>query len=146
MSHPFAQLLGAWETNGRIRPTDEHATVPVAGSDTYEWAVANTVILHRVDVHVGDVHVRSCEIIGPSATPDEYFMHAYDATGDAGRMIARVSGNRFTFEGPTLRFTGALSNDGDRISGLWERRESEGDPWMPWMDIELARRDAPDPA
>lgn len=98
MSHPFARLLGAGETTGRIRPTDEHAAVPVAGSDTYEWAVASTAILHRVDVHVGDDHVRSCEMIGPSATPGEYFMHAYDATGDFARMIAKVSGNRFTFE------------------------------------------------
>lgn len=143
MSHPFAPLVGTWETTGQIRASDDQQAVSVRGSDRYEWVVDDAVVLHRVDVHVGDEHVRSCEVIGPTATPGEYFMHAYDASGDAGRMTATVAGSRFTFQGPALRFSGALHDDGHRISGVWERRSLEGEPWMPWMDIQLTRRDAP---
>lgn len=143
MAHPLQPLVGTWATVGQTRPTEDRPAVPIAGTDTYEWLVENAIVLHRVDVHVGDEHVGTCEIIGPSAKPGEYFMHAYDQTGDAGSMTAIVSARQFRFEGPSLRFTGSLTDDDQKISGLWELRPSADGPWTPWMDIELTRRDAP---
>jgi hypothetical protein len=138
MTNGFDLFLGTWRTRGQIRAADDHPAIDVSGTDSYELLVGNSIILHRVDVMIGGDQVRSVEIIGPDKSNGDYFMHSYDANGDAGIMQAKLEDNIWTFQGKTERFTGGFSENNTVFSGLWER-SGDGVTWLPWMDIHLER-------
>lgn len=136
--NPFEPFLGTWRTSGQTRATADSSSVPITGTDSYEQLIGNEVILHRVDVYVGKEHVETIEILGQSHDTGEYFMHSFDANGDAGVMQATYENDVWKCWGQTSRFTGGFSDNGNSFSGLWERTE-DGRHWTPWMDIKLKR-------
>ena len=54
-------------------------------------------------------------------------------------MRANVNGDTWTFEGPSLRFTGSFRDEGKIFGGVWEQRVGEGADWLAWMDIVLSK-------
>lgn len=129
-------FIGTWKTSGRIRAIGNEPEMTLAGTDTYEWLVGESVILHRVDVLMGDERVRSAEVIGPEE--GGYFMRSYDPTGEAGVMKATFADGVWSFTGEQQRFRGGFSETGETFSGLWEQKGEDG-TWMPWMDLQLER-------
>jgi hypothetical protein len=53
-------------------------------------------------------------------------------------MRASVRNGVWTFLDDSLRFTGSFSEEGNVLSGIWERSE-DGKNWLPFMDIKLVR-------
>ena len=69
----FDAFLGTWHTRGHINATDESPEIKVQGTDTYERLVGNSIILHRVDVMMGNEQVKSVEIIGPEKDSNGFY-------------------------------------------------------------------------
>jgi len=65
-------------------------------------------------------------------------MQSYDSLGTASRYEGRLHGREWTITGEAERFAGAFSEDGERLTGTWER-SADGTNWEGWMDITLTR-------
>lgn len=94
-------------------------------------------MVHHVDVMMGDAKVIVIEIIGYDAANDAYPMHSYDSQGNVEGMQASVRNGIWTIQGNGVRCTVTPGEDGNVLTGKWERNES--DAWQPWMDVQLTR-------
>jgi hypothetical protein len=61
MANPFQAIVGRWQTEGHVIA---QKPIPVRGSDVYETFPGGHVLIHHVDVTVGESPVRAIEIIG----------------------------------------------------------------------------------
>lgn len=131
-------FIGKWKTTGVIRATAENPEIEIGGTDTYEWLPGGFFLLHQVDVYVGDDRNQTHEIIGFDPQLGSYTMQHFDNQGNTGTMQASVNNGVWTFLGDSLRFTGSFSQEGNVLSGIWERLE-DGKNWSHFMDIKLVR-------
>ena len=137
----LGMLVGRWRTTGRTRDAPDAPAMRIEATDTYEWLPGRVAVLHRVDARVGDERVEGAEIIGWDASRGAYVTqyfgtdgpNAYEAslTDDDGAIVWRM-------RSASDRFTGTFNEDGDTITGHWERRDRGGD-WSPWMEVTLTR-------
>jgi predicted enzyme related to lactoylglutathione lyase len=153
-SRRLGALVGHWRTDGHVVGDDP---VPVTGTDTYEWLPGGHVLVHHVDVMVGDEHVQAIEIIGEhDPATDSFAARAYDHTGAVTTMRASVdAGGVWTFVGGAdvaaaarttadvppgglVRSTLTIADDGRSMTALWERAD-DGITWQPWMDMRFTR-------
>ena len=139
---PAYQLLtpfiGTWRTTGNMKVEDSESDLRITGTDTYEWLPGGFFILHKVDVLIGEDRKESIEVIGYDAASNNYPMHSYDNHGETSVLHASEHHGIWTFLGDNIRFTGAFSEDGNTISGIWEQATS--DTWELLMDIKLERQ------
>jgi uncharacterized protein DUF1579 len=134
-------LVGSWRTEGWTKDTAEAPAARIEAADTYEWLPGRFALLHTVDARVGEERVEGAEIIGwdpcRGAYVTQYFgnggPNAYEASfaEEHGTLVWGMRSRRD-------RFTGNLSDDGNRIDGHWEQRDDDG-RWQPWMAITLTR-------
>ena len=135
----LAALVGQWRTEGRTVDMPEPLLIDAV--DTYEWLPGGSALLHIVDARVGEEQVKGAEIIGWDSARGVYLTqyfgtdgpNAYDASlaEEDGRLVWRMSS-------PRDRFTGSFSEDGNTITGHWERLDEE-ETWQPWMEITLTK-------
>lgn len=137
--HIFKPLIGTWRTSGQIRATDTSLSIMLSGTDTYEWLINESIILHLVDVKLGEDDIKSAEVIGPNTNSQGYFMHSYNPNGELEVTKATIKDGVYLFEGKTARFKGGFSEDSIAFSGLWE--QLQGDDWQPWMDLRLEKEE-----
>jgi hypothetical protein len=154
-------IVGRWNTTGHVL-TDP--TVPVVGTDAYEWLPGEHFLVHHVDVHVGDQHVQAIEIIGEhDPEGDGYLARSYDNDGNAevmrleidhdgvfhfagGPDIASAARSGDAPPGGAVRSTLTIASDRRTMVALWERAD-DGTTWEPWMDIHFVLADvSPDPS
>jgi hypothetical protein len=117
------------------RPRGSRRRIP-----TYEWLPSRFALLHIVDARVGEEHIEGAEIIGCPALGayvTRYFgndgPNAYEAS------VVEVDGALvWTMRSAAHRVTGTFSDDGNSISGHWERLDDEK-AWKSWMDVTLTR-------
>jgi hypothetical protein len=117
--------------------------VAIEAVDTYEWLPGRFGLLHTVDARVGEAHVEGAEIIGWDPARDAYVTQYFGSDGPNAyeASLAEVDDALvWRMRSVTDRFAGAFSDDGNTITGHWERLDDEQD-WKPWMEITL-RRDA----
>jgi Protein of unknown function (DUF1579) len=140
--HRLEVLVGRWKTEGLARATEEVPAARIDAIDTYEWLVEGVVLLHRVDARVGDLKVDGAEIIGYDPERAIYVTHYFGSDGPAV-YEAELSEERersvWTMRSPDTRFSGEFSDDGDVITGRWERL-SDDSTWTEWMDITLTKQ------
>lgn len=132
-------FLGAWDTEGVIRASGVGEASTFRAVDTYEWLPGGHFLVHRFDANMPEGRVQGIEIIGYSRDRGDYPMHAFDSTGHASVMRARVEQDTWTFLGDSLRFTGRFRDNGTTFGGTWEMRSVDGSSWQPWMDVTLRR-------
>jgi hypothetical protein len=125
-------LIGEWTVTARF-PGQEPGSSPVARS-RFEWALDGQFLMQRTEIPETDIP-DSLAIIGTDAATGGYTQHYFDSRG-----VARLYAMAFTDRVWTLRrespdfapldfhqrFTGAISEDGDTITGVWELRR-DGD-------------------
>lgn len=135
---PFSRLIGRWKTSGSV--FDEHGrkTISIAGTDEYEWMTGGHWIIHRVDVMMGDDHVRALELIGDhDAEGDSYTFRAFDSSGSFDTMIAtqRPDG-AWKIQGDGVRTTLSPGEDGSFMTAHWEREvDNKSGTWIRWIDM-----------
>ena len=134
----LSALIGRWRTEGR---TLDAPGAAIDAVDTYEWLPGDRALLHIVDARVGDEQVKGAEIIGWDSVRDAYVTQYFGSDGpnayeaslaeEGGRLVWRMRSARD-------RFAGSFSEDGNRITGSWERLGEDGN-WRPWMEITLTK-------
>ena len=132
-------FLGAWDTDGLIRATGVGDASSFRVVDTYERLPGGHFLVHRVDANMPEGRAQGIEIIGYSRDRGDHPMHAFDSTGLASVIRARVEQDTRTFLGDSLRFTGRFRDNGRTFDGTCEMRSVDGSSWQPWMDVTLKR-------
>jgi len=82
--------------------------------------------------------IKAIEVIGHDASSRNYSMHSFDNNGNYDLLQAKVHDNKWTFAGKSIRFTGMFSDNGNTITGRWEKA-ADGSNWLPWMEMRLTR-------
>jgi len=131
-------FIGKWSTSGRVVATATTSAVQIKGYDTYEWLAGGFFLIHKVDVLMGSDHEESLEIISYDAASNTYPMHFFDNHGNSGLMEGNYNNGIWTFLSPSMRFTGTFSENGNKLSGVWEQ-SSDGTKWIPWMEVNLTK-------
>ena len=135
-------LVGRWKTEGWTRANEGVPAARIDAIDTYEWLVEGVAMLHRVDARVGDLKVDGAEIIGYDPERGRYVTQYFGSDGPTA-YEADLSEQRerpvWTMRSPDTRFSGEFSDDGDMITGRWERMSADS-TWTDWMDITLTKQ------
>jgi hypothetical protein len=115
--------------------------VTIEAIDSYEWLPGRFALLHTVDARVGERHVEGAEIIGWDPARDAYVTQYFGSDGPNAyeASLAEVDDALvWRMRSATDRFAGMFSDDGNSITGHWERLDDEQN-WQPWMDVTLTR-------
>ena len=135
----LAALVGQWRTEGRTVDMPEPLLIDAV--DTYEWLPGGSASCTSSTPGLARSRSRAPRSSGgirrAASTVTQYFgtdgPNAYDASlaEEDGRLVRRMSS-------PRDRFTGSFSEDGNTITGRWERLDEE-ETWQPWMEITLTK-------
>ena len=131
-------FVGHWKTEGKIAATNAKAETKVAGTDTYQWLPGGFFLLHKVDVHIGDDHNQTLEVIGYDRQNHSYILRHFDNKGNSGLMVGSCVGDDWTFQGENLRFSGGFKKDYKEFSGTWEQ-SSDKKSWASFMELRLTK-------
>lgn len=131
-------FVGTWRTEGVIRAGEHGPAAAFSAVDRYEWMPGGFFLLHHVQARMGEGELTALEVIGYDAATGTYPMRSFDSLGNTGTHQATLRDGTWSFLGATERFTGAFSDDGGTITGLWEQ-SADGSSWVPWMDVTLTR-------
>ena len=137
----LAALVGRWRTEGWTNETSELPAARIEALDTYEWLPGRFALLHTVNARVGDEHVEGAEIIGWEPERGAYVTQYFGSDGPNAyeASLAVESGVLvWTMRSDSDRFTGRFSDDGNALTGAWERLDDEKS-WQPWMGVTLTR-------
>jgi cysteine synthase len=80
------------------------------------------------------------EIIGYDPSGQTYLTHTFDNKGNSLVYEAALQDKLWNILGRTERFAGMFGSDGKTLTGTWERLSTKS-TWVPWMDIELTKKD-----
>jgi Protein of unknown function (DUF1579) len=134
-------LVGRWHTEGSTRATADSPAASIEATDTYEWLPGRFGLLHTVDARVGNQKVEGAEIIGWMPPRDAYVTQYFGSDGPNSYEASLTEADGalvWTMRSAADRFTGTFSEDGNRITGRWERLDDEAS-WQPWMEVTLTR-------
>jgi hypothetical protein len=134
-------LVGRWRTGGRTIATRNAPGATIDAVDTYDWLPGRFSLLHTLDARVGEEHVEGAEIIGWDPARQAYGTQYFGSDGPNAyeANLAEEEGVLvWSMRSATDRFTGRFSDDGNTITGHWERLDDEKN-WQPWMEITLTR-------
>ena len=126
-------FVGEWVMQARF-PGDQSAPPEAAeGGPTarsrFEWALGRQFLLQRTEIPVPEAP-DSLSIIGVDLETGAYTQHYYDSRGVVRLYAMRFADGVWTLtrESPDFtpldfrqRFIGTFSEDGDTISGAWEK-------------------------
>ncbi len=132
-------FVGVWDTEGEMITGPSGPQVKFTATDTYEWMPGGHFLLHRFDANMPNGKVQGTEIIGYSPESGDYPMHSVDSLGNVSVLHARIDGDRWTFSGECMRFSGGFRDNGIVFAGLWEIRSVDGSTWQPWMQVRLRK-------
>jgi len=125
-------LVGEWGLEalfpGQPLPPDAEADGPLVRS-RFEWALAGQFLVQRTEVQVPGAP-DSLAIVGVDAETGAYTQHYYDSRGVVRLYAMSLADGVWTLtrEAPDFsplefrqRFVGTFSQDGNTISGAWEK-------------------------
>ena len=126
-------LVGEWIVEARF-PGDQPASEGVRARARFEWALEGQFLLQRTEVPVPEAP-DSLAIIGVDPKTGGYTQHYFDSRGTVRLYKMSLADGVWTLtrESPDFspldfsqRFTGAFSQDGNTITGAWEKRINGG--------------------
>jgi hypothetical protein len=136
MMKQLESFIGNWKTTGTVYNEDGTITL-FEGSDIYEWLPNSQFVLHKVDVMMGGEQNLTTEILGVDRD-GTFFIHAYEMNGGFSKMTATAKDGEWLFTNEEMRFTGRFSNEGNILTGTWEKKAID-DTWQKWMDVTLKK-------
>lgn len=132
-------LIGTWKTEGQVKPAGDNPGTMFTGTDSYEWILDKSFILHKANVMMGNEKIKVFEIIGGFDVKSKtYKMRSFDNNGGFTEMDAH-----FDIKG-ILHLVGSnmrsqlLNKNENILIAHWERLVNES--WVPWMDLQLLRK------
>jgi hypothetical protein len=130
-------LIGTWDTRGEVIGEDG-ARQAFTATDAYWWVADGAFLYHDFVADMAGQRVAGFEVAGYDKAADRFDIRSYDNAGGVNDQTATMMGKTWNIAGETERFSGSFSEDGNRLTGVWERRD--GGKWVRWMDVELMRR------
>lgn len=128
-------LIGNWATQGIVKATNNSPEIKIKGTDTYEWILNKSFILHTIDVKMGKNKVQGIEIIGYDPTSKKYTMQSYDGEGVISNMSAKFDNDQnFVLTGNKMRATMIKKTGHSPMTAQWEQ-SSNNKKWKSWMEI-----------
>jgi hypothetical protein len=128
-------LVGAWKT---VAPAME-----AEGMTTFEWLQGGGFLIERSTVARPEFP-NSISIIGATAPDGGLQQHYFDSRGVARVYEMTLANGTWTLfrEGPDWpqRYVGNFSDDGNTITGRWERGDRPGDPLQHDFDLNFTRQ------
>jgi hypothetical protein len=132
-------FVGEWVVEARF-PSDSPAAPDAAGDGPvahswFEWALDRQFLLQRTEIPVHEAP-DSLSIVSADPQTGAYTQHYYDSRGVARLYAMTLAEGMWTLtrESPDFtpldfrqRFTGTFSQDGNTISGAWEKCLDGGD-------------------
>jgi hypothetical protein len=131
-------FIGTWDTFGTILGADGKAEGELRATDIYEWFPGKFFLLHHVEGRLGDVEVRTLEVVGPGEN-GRCVARSYDNVGQSEEYSVVLQGRNWIIDSDTQRFRGSFSGDFRMLEGRWEASDY-GRTWRPWMNITLRKR------
>lgn len=126
---------------GQPAPSGEAGGGPLARS-RFEWALDRQFLVQRTEIAIPEAP-DSLAIVSADPQTGAYTQHYYDSRGVVRLYAMTLAAGVWTLtrESPDFtplefaqRFTGTFSEDGNTISGAWEKRLSGGD-WEHDFDL-----------
>jgi hypothetical protein len=133
-------LIGEWKTTGEVFADDNNSSIEFSGTDTYEWILDNTFILHSVDVMMDNENVKALELIGEyDQSIKQYTLRSFDNSGNYAVMHAFLTGgNNLQITGEKIRAEMKVIENGKLIKASWEKSD-DNNKWQPWMKLILSK-------
>ena len=133
-------FVGDWVMEARF-PGDPRTSSSATGDgpqvrSRFEWGLARQFLLQRTEIPIPEAP-DSLTIGSVDSQTGAYTQHYYDSRGVARLYAMTLAGGMWTLtrESPDFtpldfrqRFTGTFSEDGNTISGAWEK-SSNGSDW-----------------
>ncbi len=141
MDQELNKLVGEWEIGGNHPQMGE---LHGLGRMWFEWMVGEKWLVQRWQSGKPEFP-SGVSVIGPveESNPGSYQQNYFDSRGVHRVYEMTVEGGAWTLwrEGPDWpqRFVGQISEDGNTISGRWERGESLGAPLQHDFDLIYTR-------
>jgi hypothetical protein len=136
-SSNFKRLVGIWETKGTIHTEKGNSTL--MGTDSYEFILDGTCLLHKADVMIGNEKSETFEMITLDDSAEQIKMQYYNSKGESGVMKGSLSNNDFKIEGDKLKFEGILNNDNSILAGKWYMQTKEN-VWTEFIELKLKKQ------
>ena len=132
-------LIGTWMTEGEVKAGENTSAIAFHGTDSYEWILNKTFILHKVDVTMDKEKIEAFEVIGVSDLESKkYKMRSFDSKGAFTEMEAHID------QKGVLHIVGAnmrsklIRHSAKKLIAHWERLVDNSE-WVPWMDLQLSK-------
>ena len=127
-------LVGAWKTTA--------PGMKAEGLTTFEWLEGGGFLIERSTVARPEFP-NSISIIGPTGADGGLQQHYFDSRGVARVYEMTLANGTWTLfrEGPDWpqRYVGEFSDDGNTITGRWERGDRPGAPLELDFDLNFTR-------
>ncbi|MEJ8843896.1 hypothetical protein WG954_16005 [Lacibacter sp. H375] len=136
-SSNFKRLVGIWNTEGTILSGLENSTLH--GTDSYEFILDGTCMLHKADVMMGNEKSETFEIITLDDSVEQIKMQYYNSKGESGIMKGSLINNDFKIEGDKLKFVGMLNSDNSLLAGKWYLQSAEN-VWTEFIELQLTKQ------
>ena len=133
----FKRLIGNWETEGTILTEKDDSKL--IGTDSYEFILDGTCILHKAAVMMGNEKSETFELIMLDDSADEAKMHYYNSKAEHGVMKGFLTNNDFKIEGEKLKLTGTLNDENSLLTGKWYLQTGDN-VWEEFIDLKLTKR------
>ena len=132
-------LIGTWKTAGEVKAESNTPAVAFKGTDSYEWILNKTFILHKVDVTMGKEKIEAIEVIGGyDPGKKKYKMRSFDNNGSFAEMEAHIDEEGVLYiVGANMR-SKLIRHNEKNLNAHWERLADDGE-WVPWMDLQLSK-------
>ncbi len=133
--HPMLERLdafiGEWSTEVPFAPG-------VTGRTVFDWVLGGQFLMERSEVPDVPEAPDGIAIIGPEGSDGEYRQHYFDTRGVSRiyEMSLRDGVWKLWRDSPgfSQRFTGTFGDDGDTITGFWEK-SGDGEAWEHDFDL-----------
>jgi hypothetical protein len=141
----FDALLGTWEMEATFGAgyfaSDAPAIVNRDGRTTFEWLDGRFFLVQRF-ANDHPAAPSGIAIIAPDEGVDVCLQHYFDSRGVARVYRTTLQDRTWTVWREALgfwqRYTGVISDDGDRIVGAWEG-SADGSQWKHDFDLTYIR-------
>ncbi|RDC58202.1 hypothetical protein DU508_04465 [Pedobacter chinensis] len=127
----LAPYIGTWNTEGKIVNGTE-----IIGTDVYEWLDGEFFLSHKVDISLNNKKIKLLEIIYYDDLEDVFRSQSFDNNGNISISTIKIIDDIILIFSDDERFQGRFKSNS--IEGSWEKHDGEN--WLPWMDIKLARK------
>jgi hypothetical protein len=132
--HSLEFLIGNWNTEGEIIDGGR-----ITGSDSYEWVLNKSFILHKVDVTMDGKQIEAIELIGEYDSKNRSFkMRSFDTEGTCTTMEAKRYGiSALLITGDKMRSKLSVI-DANTMTAHWEKSD-DNVKWQPWIDLRFSK-------